>query len=198
MLTNTPLNLRGLNFLQRMQLNIALLGGSFDPAHQGHIDISLQALRHYHFDYIIWIVAKQNPLKVKATKDIFSRSKYAVQILQNHPKILVSTIEHDLNCHYSYDVINYLTSRFSSCKFTWLMGIDAFLGLDKWYKSKKFCQKCDIIVFDRPIFNRLVNIYSLSPTCTLDKTKTNRIMLHKGKLNDISSSFIRYSNNGFK
>jgi nicotinate (nicotinamide) nucleotide adenylyltransferase len=188
------LNLQELKFLSFSNLKIGLFGGSFDPAHEGHLNISLEALKYYHFDYIIWIIANQNPHKAKATQDIFTRARDASEFTKNNSKILISTIENDLNCYYSYHVIKYFVQNFSSCKFTWLMGIDAFLGFGAWHKKNQIRQLCDIIVFDRPIFNRLVNIYSLNGACALDKTKTHPIILHRGKLNNISSSFIRYKN----
>jgi nicotinate (nicotinamide) nucleotide adenylyltransferase len=188
-----PFNLQALNFLSGTSLKIGLLGGSFDPAHEGHLEISLQALKYYHLDYVIWIVANQNPHKHKASKDIFARAQDAAKLI-NHPRIIISTLEHDLGCYYSYHVIKYFSTKFPRCNFTWLMGIDVFLTFHKWYHKKDIVNLCDIIVFDRPIYNRLVNIYSLGAInypSALDKTKTSPIILYRGKLKNISSSFIR-------
>ncbi len=45
--------------------NIGLLGGSFDPAHEGHLAISIKAKRKFKLDHIIWAITKKNPFKKK-------------------------------------------------------------------------------------------------------------------------------------
>ena len=187
-------NLQGLNFLRGLDLKIAIFGGTFDPAHLGHLSISLQALNFYHFDYVIWLVANQNPDKPKNIRNIFDRAQTALDIAQ-HPKIIVSTAEYDLNCYFTYDSIKSITDRFPSSKFTWIMGIDNITHFKNWYRINDLRMLCNIIVFDRPLSYRMINIETLglNDEPPLAKNKTKNIMIHRGKLCDLSSTFIRFS-----
>ncbi|RTK92163.1 MAG: nicotinic acid mononucleotide adenylyltransferase [Rickettsiales bacterium] len=186
------LNLQGLNFLQNSSLKVGILGGSFNPSHAGHLSISLQALKFYQFDYIIWLVSNQNPIKSAYIDDIFLRSKKACSIAI-HPKIIISTAEHDLNCYYSYDSLNYLVKKFSKINFTWILGMDYIASFHKWHRSKEIQELCDIIFFDRPCPLRLVNLNAigLNNNAKLAKTKSNNIIIHRRILCDVSSSTIR-------
>jgi nicotinate-nucleotide adenylyltransferase len=83
-------NLQALNFMQGLPLRVGVLGGTFDPAHAGHLIISEQALNFYHFDFVIWLVANQNPTKPPMQRDIFIRAENALKVA-THPKIIVST-----------------------------------------------------------------------------------------------------------
>ncbi|NRB10956.1 MAG: nicotinate-nicotinamide nucleotide adenylyltransferase [Rickettsiaceae bacterium] len=185
-------NLQSLNFLKNTNLKVAILGGSFNPVHHGHLLISLIALNQYKFDYVIWLVAKQNPLKAKYHVDLHSRAINALKFA-NHPKIIISTAENDLKGNYTYDILNLLCKRYSQIDFTWLMGIDNLTKFHLWYRYKDIIKLCKIIIFDRPVESRFVNnsmlVTKLKPTVA--KFQTSNIIIHKGMMRDISSSSIK-------
>lgn len=185
-------NLQALNFMQHANLKVGVLGGTFDPAHLGHLMISLQAIKTYRFDYIIWLVAKHNPLKAESKNDIFRRAERA-QSVATHPRIIVSTAEYDLGYCYIYDSLKALIKRFPKVKFSWLMGIDNAASFQKWYRYKEIPKLCDIIIFDRPCPTRLVNTnsFSLKPEACVDKNQTNNIIINRNSLCAISSTEIR-------
>ncbi len=190
-------NLQKLNFLQNASLKIGVLGGSFDPSHIGHLAISSQAIKYYKFDYIIWLVANQNPHKTKYINHIYLRAKNALAIAI-HPKIIISTLERDLNCYYSYDSLSYLVKKFTKVKFTWLMGIDCVNNFRKWHRSEEIQNLCDIIIFDRPGQFRLLNIETLGLNTSkninkakLAKIESPHIIIHRGVLCDLSSTILR-------
>jgi nicotinate-nucleotide adenylyltransferase len=187
-------NLQALNFMHGLSGNVGVLGGTFDPAHPGHLSISLQALKFYRFDYIIWLVANQNPTKPTMRKSIFTRARQALDITQ-HPRIIVSTAEHDLNCYYSYDSLKMLVSRFPTIDITWLMGMDNAINFKHWHRSQDISKLCNILVFDRPCEHRMVNLNTIgiNKKADLAKIKTNNIMIHRGKLCNLSSTLIRLS-----
>lgn len=190
--TRNIANLQALNFMRHANLRIGVLGGTFDPAHLGHLMISKEALKTYNFDYIIWLVANQNPLKKQSKHTIFSRAKNAL-LVSNHPKIIVSTAEYDLGCYYIYNSLYQLTKRFGNIKFTWLMGIDNAKNFRKWHRYSDIINLCDIIIFDRLVSNRLVNIsdFGLKAKGSLAKTQTNNIIINRKSLCNISSTQIR-------
>ena len=185
-------NLQALNFMHGLPLRVGVLGGTFDPAHEGHLIISEQALNFYHFDFVIWLVANQNPTKPPMQRDIFIRAENALKVA-THPKIIVSTAEYDLNSFYSYDAILLLLRRYKTVKFTWLMGMDLANSFRKWYRREDLMKLCDILIFDRPCNTRLINAATigLKPKANLAKTENNNIMVHRGKLCDLSSTQLR-------
>jgi nicotinate-nucleotide adenylyltransferase len=149
-------NLQELNFLQEAVVKIGILGGSFNLAHDGHLSISKIALKLYRFDYIIWLIAKQNPLKEQYKNSIYYRADYASKITYSEPKILISTAEEDLGTNFTYNSLFALINRFSKCRFTFLMGIDNVDHFSTWYRWEDVPNLCDIIIFDRPCKKRLV------------------------------------------
>lgn len=189
-------NLQSLNFLRYSKLKIGLLGGSFNPAHNGHVDISEMALKTFRMDYVIWLVANQNPLKEKYNKDMFVRAQDALEVVSN-PRILVSTLEYDLGTMYAYDTLSKLKLCFPMADFTWLMGIDNVVNFHKWYRYQEFTKLCKMIIFDRPIDSRISyfgHFFSeFKPT--IANSQCSNIIIHKGKLNDISSTLIRKQSN---
>ena len=185
-------NLQALNFMHGLPLRVGVLGGTFDPAHEGHLIISEQALNFYHFDFVIWLVANQNPTKPPMQRNIFIRAQNALKVAM-HPKIIVSTAEYDLNSFYSYEAILLLLQRYKTVKFTWLMGMDLANSFRKWYRREDLIKLCDILIFDRPCNTRLINTATigLKPKANLAKTENNNIMVHRGKLCDLSSTQLR-------
>lgn len=176
------------------KLKVGLLGGSFNPAHDGHLAISLLAINKYQFDYVIWLVANQNPLKQDYKYDIFTRCADALSIA-NHPKIIVSSAEYDLGVYYAYDSLKALINRFSEVSFTWLMGIDNLGNFHQWYQYQNIPALCPIIIFDRPVSNRLVNnsrfLLKLNPI--VDKTMIMPIITDRSLMDYSSSTAIRRS-----
>ena len=137
-------------------MKIGLLGGSFNPAHDGHRHISLMAMKLLNLDAIWWMVSPQNPLK--STKDMASleqRIKSAKDV-SNHPKIIVSDIETQLGTQYTADTLHALTQRFSRTNFVWLMGADNLHQIHKWQGWKKIFNTIPIAVFDRPPYGQSV------------------------------------------
>ncbi len=185
-------NLQELSFIRNYPLRVGVLGGTFNPAHYGHLMISKQAIKLYKFNYIIWLVANQNPLKAQNKLNVFTRAKKALKMASDL-KIIVSTAEHDLGCYYIYDSLNELSKRFYKTKFSWLMGIDNLVNFRKWYRYRNITQLCDIIIFDRLVSSRLVNsaFLGLTKKATIDKTQTHNIIINRRNLYDISSVQIR-------
>lgn len=190
------MDLQSLNFLRESNLRIGVLGGSFNPAHQGHLDISMDALKLYKFDYIMWLIASQNPLKENYQLTIYQRGYKALETANNHPcghRILVTTAERDMGTFYLYDSMNFLIRRFPQVDFTWLMGMDNITNFHKWYRYEELAKLCKIIVFDRPVDARFRNhcrfLSKFKPT--IAKLATANIIIRKGRLNSISSTKIR-------
>jgi nicotinate-nucleotide adenylyltransferase len=131
-------------------LRIGLLGGSFNPAHEGHVHVSEVALKRLGLDYVWWLVTPQNPLKsVHGMAPLAERVKAARRVA-THPRIVVMDIEHDFRTHYSYDTLCALQKRFPQLKFTWLMGSDNLQIFRRWHRWADLVRRVPIAVIQRP------------------------------------------------
>ena len=130
------------------RLRIGLLGGSFNPAHQGHLAISLQALKRLHLDRVWWLVSPQNPLKpADETADLEKRLAGA-RAMDNHPRLGVSDLEREIGTRYTVDTLGWLTRR-GRHRFVWLIGADNLLQLPHWRRWRRLVRMVPIAVFDR-------------------------------------------------
>ena len=68
---------------------IGILGGSFDPAHKGHIKISIEAKKQFKIDNIIWAITKKNPFKIKSFFELKKRITFAKKITKKYNFISV-------------------------------------------------------------------------------------------------------------
>lgn len=129
---------------------VGLLGGSFNPAHEGHRHISLLALKMLKLDAVWWLVSPQNPLKsTKGMAPLEARLKNAQEASQ-HPAILPTTIETELGTQYTSDTIAQLQHHFRGTHFVWLMGSDNLHQFHKWKNWQSIFNRVPIAVFDRP------------------------------------------------
>ena len=130
---------------------IGLLGGSFNPAHDGHVAMSLHALKRLQLDGIWWLVSPQNPLKPKAgMKPFAERLRYARSLTKNHPLLCATGLEAQLGTRYTVDTIRALQTRMPGTRFVWLMGADNLRQIDQWRHWKSLFQMVPIAVFRRP------------------------------------------------
>ncbi len=135
---------------------IGLLGGSFNPAHQGHLHLSLNALARLDLDEVLWLVSPQNPLKPAAGMGEFAdRLAAARRVARLHPRIRVSDLENRLGgSHYTIDTLVALVRRFPRLRFVWLMGADNLVQLRHWQRWAEIFATVPIAVFDRPSYAR--------------------------------------------
>lgn len=129
---------------------IGLLGGSFNPAHCGHLHISEYALRTLGINEIWWLVSPQNPLKDKnSLADYTKRLDSARRITAKNKHIFVSDLEQSINTRYTYETIIELKKRYHGTNFIWLMGADNLAGFHRWQHWQEILKLLPIVVFDR-------------------------------------------------
>ena len=131
---------------------IGLLGGSFNPAHEGHRDISLAALAYLDLDEVWWLVSPQNPLKPADGMASFAERMASARAMAHHPRIRVTDIEQRLGTRYTADTLRKLVMRFPSYRFVWLMGADNLAQIASWRDWTKIFHLTPIAVFDRPTY----------------------------------------------
>jgi nicotinate-nucleotide adenylyltransferase len=131
---------------------VGLLGGSFNPAHGGHLHISRLALTWLDLDEVWWLVSPQNPLKPRAGMAPFEdRLRYAAEIAAADRRIRVTDIEARLGrTAYTADTLKALRRRFPLTRFVWLMGGDNLAQLPYWHRWQDIFRTVPIAVFARP------------------------------------------------
>ncbi len=132
----------------RLKNKIGVLGGSFDPAHKGHLAISKKALKKYKLRKIIWAITLKNPLKKKNNTSISERIESCKKIIKSNNFIKIKFYENIIKSNKTIDLINYLKKTTKS-EIYFLMGADNLVNFHKWYKWKTISKKCKILVFDR-------------------------------------------------
>jgi nicotinate-nucleotide adenylyltransferase len=130
-------------------LRVGLLGGSFDPAHQGHLRISLHALKRFDLDQVWWLFSPGNPLKQKGPASLSRRIIYAKTIVR-HPRIKVTDIEAKLQTRFTCDTLTELSEFYPSTKFTWLMGADNLAQIHHWQDWRSIFEIMPVGVLARP------------------------------------------------
>ena len=129
---------------------IGLLGGSFNPAHSGHIALSLAVKKQAKCDEIWWLVSPQNPLKsAKDMADYQTRLDYARALVASHRYVKVLGLEAQFGTNYSYDIIRTLGRRAPSTTFCWLIGTDNLVQLPDWYRAKDIAQMMAFVTIRR-------------------------------------------------
>ncbi len=74
-------------------LKIGILGGTFDPAHKGHLKISRESIKRFKLNYIIWAITKKNPFKKKSSLNLKSRINFAKKITKKEKFIEIRFYE---------------------------------------------------------------------------------------------------------
>lgn len=134
-------------------MRIGLLGGSFNPAHEGHRHISLLALKYLHLDELWWLVSPQNPLKPANDMAPFAERLTSAHAMARHPRIRISDIETRLHTRYTADTLHALRTRYPQTRFVWLMGADNLAQIPRWERWTEIFQSVPIAVFDRATYS---------------------------------------------
>jgi nicotinate-nucleotide adenylyltransferase len=128
---------------------IGLLGGSFNPAHEGHLAISREAIRRLGLDRVWWLISPQNPLKpVSGMASFAERFAAAGALAARDRRVVCSDLEQRLNTRYTVDTLRWLRQR-SRDRLVWLIGADNLLQLPRWRHWVRLLATVPIAVFDR-------------------------------------------------
>ena len=185
-------------------MRIGLLGGSFNPAHKGHLYISNEALKKLKLDEIWWLVSPQNPLK-SISAPLKIRLDNARAVAKGH-NIRVEDLETRFKTNLTSKTLNHIIKRYSGSNFIWLMGADNLTEINQWFNWKNIFNTMPIAVFNRGVYsysviNSIAGKYYFSK---LHKTKDSKSIfkkplpvwqfLHINK-NPLSSTMLRMQNN---
>ena len=164
---------------------IGVLGGTFDPAHKGHLAISKEALKRLKLKKIIWAITRKNPFKKVSNVSLFNRIKYCKKLINKNNFIKVKFYEDIIRSNKTINLIKYL-NRNKKNEIYFLMGADNLINFHRWHKWKEISKICKIIVFDRHGYKKK----SLNSTSFRRLNKNNLTFIRFKKVN-ISSSQLR-------
>ncbi|MCP5382382.1 MAG: nicotinate-nucleotide adenylyltransferase [Kordiimonadaceae bacterium] len=133
---------------------IGLLGGSFNPAHEGHLEISLAALEFLKLDYVWWLVSPGNPLKADSQMTPFEVRFASARDIVTDERIIVSDLEKKIGTRYTIDTLEKMKKMWPDHHFVWLMGADNLIQFDKWKDWRKIADTVPFAIFNRPSYSK--------------------------------------------
>ena len=133
-----------------MAILTGLLGGSFNPAHGGHRDISLFAMDALGLDELWWLVSPGNPLKPKKGMAPLAARLASAQKQARRSRIKPTAIEAELGTRYTVDTLKALIKRYPNRQFIWLMGADNLAQFHQWKDWRDIAALMPIAVIARP------------------------------------------------
>ncbi len=169
-----------------MVKKIGILGGTFDPPHLGHLEISKFAARKLKLNSIIWAVTKKNPLKKKPMISLKKRILLSRQIAQSFKKIKIKSYDNRIKSSETINLIKFLKNNTKNVKYYFFIGSDNLQDFHKWKKWREIPKLCQIAVFPRRGYVK----NSLNSKAFKAFGKSNFLIL-KSKMVNISSSKLR-------
>ena len=128
------------NRLKTQKIKIGILGGTFDPAHKGHLEISIQAKKKFELKNIIWAITKKNPFKNETRSNLRNRTQFAKKIIGKNNYIKVKFYEDKISSNKTIDLIKFL-NKDKQFKIYFIMGADNLINFHKWYKWKSIIKE---------------------------------------------------------
>lgn len=135
-----------------MITKIALLGGSFNPPHQGHLHISKQVLKKLSIQQIWWIPTKQNPLKKLKSPAFAKRFKKCQEIAKNYRQIKITKHELKIKSCLTIDLLKNLKQKYPHIKFYFIIGADNLEQFHLWDFWQDIIKKTNLVIVDRDNF----------------------------------------------
>jgi len=130
-------------------MTVGLLGGSFDPAHEGHVHITGEALKRFGLDRVWWLVSPGNPLKARGPAPLAARLARARAVMR-HPRVEITGLEARLGTRYTAETLAALFALYPKVRFTWLMGADNLADFHRWERWDEIMRALPVGVIARP------------------------------------------------
>lgn len=135
-------------------LKIGLLGGSFNPAHAGHLEISLAAIEHLKLNAVWWLVTPGNPLKDETLYAPYEERLFKARALVHNASIVVSDFEERRGIQYTVETLSQLKEINPEAHFVWLMGADSFADFHRWKDWRRIAGMAPMAIFNRPEYEQ--------------------------------------------
>ena len=163
---------------------IGIFGGSFDPPHLGHLEISKIAIKKQFISKLYWCVTKRNPLKKKTFFTLSERIKKSKFLSRKIKKIRVKFFENKIKSTNTIDLIKYLKKKNKKNVFFLIIGSDNLIKFHKWKNWRLLSELTEIVVFSRKDYDK-----KAKKSVMMKQVK--KVIFIKNKPIDISSTQIR-------
>jgi len=163
---------------------IGIFGGSFDPAHLGHLEISKIAIKILSLNKLYWCVTKKNPFKKKTFFSLSERVQKSKILTNKIKKIKIKYFEDKIKSTNTIDLIKYLKKKNKNKILFLIIGSDNLINFHKWKEWKLIAELTKIVVFSRKHYD-----IKAKKSAILNKMK--KIIFIKNKLINFSSTQIR-------
>ena len=171
-------------------MNVGILGGTFDPVHNGHLIVAEVARERLNFNEVLFIPAGQPWLKVEQS---ITPPQHRLQMLRlaldDRPYFRISEMEIERpGPTYTIDTINALKKRLNAeDELFFILGQDTLMQLPQWYEAQNLIRLCYLVAAPRPGVKK-PDLKALEVELP---GITQRVMLMKEPLVDISATDIR-------
>jgi nicotinate-nucleotide adenylyltransferase len=129
-------------------MRIGLMGGSFDPAHEGHRHCALLAMKRLGLQQVWWLVSPQNPLKPKSAP--LAERVASARAMAGSPRIIVTAFEADHGLAFTADTLSFLLRRSGGARFVWVMGADSMARFHRWRRWRTILERMPVAIVPRP------------------------------------------------
>ncbi len=168
----------------RSNNKIGIFGGSFDPPHKGHLEISKIAIKKLSLAKLYWCVTKKNPFKKKTLFSLSDRVKQSKYITKKIKKIKIKSFDKKIKSTNTIDLVKYLKRTNKKNSFFLIIGSDNLINFHKWKEWKILTKLTKIVVFSR-------KDYDIKAKKSVIVKKVKKIIFIKNKQINISSTQIR-------
>ena len=160
--------------------SIAILGGTFDPVHNGHIQASLSIQSNFNFDSYYFLPCKTPTLKPPSSANTQQRIEMLQLAIRNHPdfKLDLREIKRD-SPSYMVETLTSFRKENEHAAITLIMGYDAFLSLPQWYQWERIIELANLLIINRNQFSTHPMPESISKLLMQHKTEFNTDLLTK-------------------
>ena len=172
--------------LKNNKREIGILGGSFDPPHEGHVEISKISLKKIKLSKIFWVITKKNPFKKEPFFSLRDRVAKSKKSIKKYKNIKVLYLEDKIKSSRTINVINYFRRVKKQKNLYLILGSDNLLKFHKWTSWKKIVKLVKLVVFSRKGYDKK----SKESIVVKYVNKKNIIYINNKSIN-ISSSNIR-------
>jgi len=170
--------------IRSMRKRIGIFGGSFDPPHRGHLEISKLSIKVLSLDKVYWCVTKKNPFKKKTLFLLSERIKKSKHITKKIKKIKVKYFDKKIKSINTIDLVKHLNKINKKNTFFLIIGSDNLINFHKWKEWKLLTELTEIVVFSR-------KDYDVKAKKSGIVKKVKKIIFIKNKQINISSTQIR-------
>ena len=165
---------------------IGIFGGSFDPPHKGHVQISKISLKKIKLKKIYWIITKKNPFKKKSYFSLKKRIEKSKKALKNFKKIDVLYLDDRIRSSRMIKIIRYFRTIKKQNNLYLILGSDNLLKFHKWKSWKKIVKLTKLVVFSRKGYDR-----KSRESIVVKYLNKKNIIFINNKLINVSSSNIK-------